>query len=128
MHFRVGVVALQASPHIASLYANDGIFAGRIVWLSSEDLYSNEPFLKQVAFAADLLIDNVLEELLASTAGTEVPAGYDPAQFFSNEIWGNRILLQAGRRVVAWIIEYRFCEHAGIIRRRTYGSETSLDQ
>ena len=89
------MIALQTSPHIASLYANDRILSGGIVRLSPEELYPNEPFLEQIAVAADLLIDNILQELFAASAGSEMPAGYDPLQLFSNEIWLNRVLLHS---------------------------------
>jgi hypothetical protein len=110
----------QAPPHIASLHANDGIFPGGIVRLSPKELYSNEPFLEQITAAIDLLIDDVLEELLAAPTSSEMPTDYDPAQLLSNEVWCNRILLQVWSRLVASIIEDDFFEHAEIIRRDRY--------
>jgi hypothetical protein len=74
----ISLVGLETATHVARLYANDGILPGGIVRLSSEELYPNEPFFKQVTVAADLLIDNVLEELFASPTGSEMPTGHDP--------------------------------------------------
>ena len=116
LNVRIRVVALQTPPNIARLYANDGILPSGIVGLSPEQLYPNEPFLKQIAVAADLLIDNVLKELLAASAGSEMSTDYDPLQFFSNESWCNRVFLQVWGRLIASIIEYNFFEHAEIIR------------
>ena len=65
LNVRIRVVALQASPYIARLYANDGILPGGIIRLSPEDLDSNQSFFKQIAVATDLLFYNVLKELLA---------------------------------------------------------------
>ncbi|MDW5267427.1 MULTISPECIES: hypothetical protein [Acidobacteriaceae] len=87
MNIGVGVVALQTSPYVASLYADDRILAGGVVRLSPEDLYPNEPFLEQLVVTADLLIDNILEELLTSPAGSEMSTGQDAVQLFSNERW-----------------------------------------
>jgi hypothetical protein len=120
LNVRIRVVALQTSPYIARLYANDRILSGGIVRLAPEQLYPNEPFFKQIAVATDLLIDNVLEELLAAPAGSEMPTDYNPPQFFSNEIGCNRVFLQVWDRLIASIIEYDFFEHAEIIRCDRY--------
>ena len=114
------MVALQASPYIARLYANDGILPGGIIRLSPEDLDSNQSFFKQIAVATDLLFYNVLKELLAAPAGSEMPTDYNPPQFLSNEIWCNRVFLQVWDRLIASIIEHDFFEHAEIIRCDRY--------
>jgi hypothetical protein len=92
LNVRIRVIALQTPPNVSSLYTNDRVFASRVVRRPPEELYPDEPFLEQIVVAGGLLVDNVLEKFLAAPAGPEMPAGYDPVQFFSDEIRLNRVL------------------------------------
>jgi hypothetical protein len=107
------MVAFQTPTHISGLYADDRIFSRGIVRLSPEELHADEPLLEQIAVPADLLIDNVLEKLLPTPAGSEVPAGDDSAQFFLKEIWPDRVLFQPVIWPGARIVGNHFFQHAG---------------
>jgi hypothetical protein len=86
LNLRICVIALQTSPHVARLHANDRILSGGVVRVSPENVYPNEAFLEEIAVPINLLIDNILEEFFAASAGSKMPARYDPLQLFSNQI------------------------------------------
>ena len=99
------MITLQTSPHVTRLNANDWILTSRVVRVSTEDVYPNEPFLEQIAVTVDLLVDNVLEEFLAASTGSKMPAGYDPVKLLSDEIRVNRVVLRARRGRITSIVE-----------------------
>ncbi len=65
---RVGMIALETSTNVTCLHPNYGIFSGSVVRLPAKNVHPDQPLSQQIALTADLLIDYVLQEFLATTA------------------------------------------------------------
>src|ERR1700736_475149 len=72
-----GVIDTEALAHLAGLDPDGSVFAGVVSGSPAKDIDSDGAFLESVATAGQRVFHYVLEELLATPAGSELVAVKD---------------------------------------------------